>query len=320
MHRGSNKLLVFLVTFLFVIVVLLVPKQSPELSIKTGGNIAEDIMQKVGVAPKDQKQEATLMLGGDVMLGRTVMTTSLDEKNDPRYPFLKIGTEFYDADLAFVNLEAPIIDKCPKSYEGLKFCADPSMLAGLVYAGIDVVNLANNHILNYGEQGLGQTKAFLSQRKIDYTGLGDLVVKKVGGTSFGFLGFDKVTNPDDFTQQEINMIKNADKSVDILVASVHWGNEYQEQPTQKQTQWARQLVENGVDVVVGHHPHWVQTVANIDGKPVYYSLGNLVFDQMWSEKTKEGLVVKLTFSGKEVVDEKLMKIYMKDWAQPEFVK
>lgn len=318
MQRGSNKLMVFLVTFIFVVVVLLVPKQSPELNITTEGNIAEDIMQTVGVAPKDKKQEVTLILGGDVMLGRTVMTTSR-EKNDPRYPFLKIGTELYNADLVFVNLEAPLIDRCPDSYEGLIFCADPSMLAGLVYAGVDIVNLANNHILNYGEQGLGQTKAFLSQRKIDYTGLGDLVVRKVGDTKFGFLGFDKVTNTDDFTEQEINLIKNSNDSVEVLVVSVHWGNEYQEEPTQKQVQWARQLVENGADVVVGHHPHWVQTVANIDGKPVYYSLGNLVFDQMWSEKTKQGLVVKLTFRDKEVVDEKLIKIYMKDWAQPEFV-
>ena len=87
----------------------------------------------------------------------------------------------------------------------------------------------------------------------------------------------------------------------------------------KQRDWATFMVEAGADVIAGHHPHWVQEIEYIDEVPVYYSLGNFVFDQMWSEETKKGLVVKLTFEDGEIVNEELLPTYMSFHAQPEFV-
>lgn len=262
-------------------------------------------------------REVAIILAGDVMLGRTVMIKSLDS-NDPAYPFEKIADELRRADLVFVNLESPVVSDCPRISEGFSFCADPKMAEGLVVAGVDVVSLANNHAGNFGTKGIDETVRILKENGIDTTGLGNLIIKKEGESEFGFLGFDfvsKVPRGSDF-----ELIKDSDGKVDVLIVGVHWGEEYTSNPTNSQKEIAKNLVDAGADVVVGHHPHWVQGVGNIDGHPVYYSLGNLVFDQMWSEETKKGMVVELTFRDGELISDGKLPTYMSSWAQPEFVK
>ena len=261
--------------------------------------------------------EVEVILGGDVMLGRTVMSKSLD-LDDPTYPFRKVADELKEADLVFVNLESPIIEDCPRTHEGLKFCADPRMRKGLALAGIDIVSLANNHSRNYGDEGLEQTKRFLEEENILATGLGELVIKEVRGIKFGFLGFDFVSKkPKD---EDFKLVENSDVEVDVLIIGVHWGGEYSQKVSSSQREWAEGLVNAGADVVVGHHPHWLQEIEYIKAKPIYYSLGNFVFDQMWSEKTREGLLIRLTFKNGEIEREERLPIYISSWAQPEFVE
>ncbi|EKD53151.1 MAG: hypothetical protein ACD_61C00138G0004, partial [uncultured bacterium] len=79
---------------------------------------------------------------------------------------------------------------------------------------------------------------------------------------------------------------------------------------------ARLAIDSGADVVIGHHPHWVQEIETYKGKPVYYSLGNLVFDQMWSEETEKGILVRLTFSGKALVAQEELPVKIFDYGQP----
>jgi poly-gamma-glutamate synthesis protein (capsule biosynthesis protein) len=267
----------------------------------------------------NEQDSVKIILGGDVMLGRSVMATSL-KKNDPVYPFRQIGGVLGLADFIFVNLENPIVAKCPTTNAGMVFCADPRMLEGLKYAGIDMVNLANNHTLNYGTEGLAQTKRHLAEVNIDYTGVGDLVIKKVKDIRFGFLGFDKSEqiNPK-LTITESGLISNSDYKVDVLIVSVHWGTEYKDMASAGVRVLAHEIVALGADVIVGHHPHWVQNVEKINGVPVYYSLGNLVFDQMWSEKTKEGMLIELTFDGTELIGERFIDTYIENLGQPRVV-
>lgn len=275
----------------------------------------------------DLRGETTIILAGDVMLGRSVMTKSLS-LSDPVYPFRKVAEVLKEADLVFVNLENPIVAKCPKDDLGLKFCADPAMVGGLVFSGVDIVTVANNHSLNFGEAGLFETKSFLDEAGILHTGSGNLVVRSQNATKFGFLGFNFVGAK--LTDEELELVRKSDSETDVLIVGVHWGSEYTGVPSDSQKEWARQLVGAGADVIVGHHPHWVQPVEYIDSptspfglrgasKPVYYSLGNFVFDQMWSQKTREGLVVKLTFRGSEIVKEERLPVFMSSWAQPEFI-
>ncbi len=259
----------------------------------------------------------TVILAGDVMLGRTVMTKSLDS-NNPNYPFEKVSNELNEADIVFVNLENPIVVGCPRSSEGLIFCTDPAMAEGLITAGIDIVSLANNHSRNYGENGLSETVEFLDEKEILTTGLGELVVKENKGIKYGFLGFDFISKTPKDNNYEL--VAESVGEVDVLIVSVHWGAEYRSEPAEIQKQWAKELVEAGADVVVGHGPHWVQKMEYINEKPIYYSLGNFVFDQMWSEETKSGLVMKLTFRDGELIKEEELPTYMSSWAQPEFIR
>jgi len=265
----------------------------------------------------NQGSETTIMLTGDVMLGRTVMTKSLDLSN-PSYPFEKVSDELNEADIVFVNLENPMVSNCHRSYESLIFCADPAMVEGLVTAGIDIVNLANNHSRNYGESGLAETIEILDEKEILTTGLGELVVKESKGIKYGFLGFDFISKIP--KENDYKLVAESVGKADVLVVSVHWGAEYRKEPAEIQKQWAKKLVEAGADVVVGHGPHWVQGMEYINEKPVYYSLGNFVFDQMWSEETRKSLVIKLTYRDGKLVKEEELSTYMSSWAQPEFIR
>lgn len=288
------------------------PVLAPDLKNRTELNSVQNFVNNFS-----GKQDISILLTGDIMLGRSVMGVSL-KKGDPTYPFLKVGDTLAGADLVFANLENPIIEKCPSISSGFKFCADPKMIDGLTFAGIDVVNIANNHSGNYGKEGVSQTENFLSKAGIDYTGDGNLVVKEVNGTKFGFLGFDYV----DFApkDKDFQLTSDSKQKVDVLIVAVHWGLEYTTDPTKSQKLIAKNLVGAGADVVYGTHPHWVQSIDHINGKPVYYSLGNFIFDQMWSEETRRGLVMKLTYRDRKLIGEEKLPIYMQNFAQPEWEK
>lgn len=264
-----------------------------------------------------KNKSVTMILGGDVMLGRSVMSESI-KKNDFAYPFRKIAPLMQETDITFVNLENPIIDNCQIHNDGYKFCAVYEMLTGLSYAGVDIVSLANNHSRNYGEEGLVETTRLLSNAGIKFTGLDELEVVKVEEFDVGFLGFDFTSNEPETTDYQL--IQESHAKVDYLVISVHWGVEYTNEPQDYQKFWAKNIVDNGADLIIGHHPHWVQSDEIIEGKPVFYSLGNLVFDQMWSEETKSGMVVKLTINELgETIETERIPTYMVNWAQPDFV-
>lgn len=262
-----------------------------------------------------ENKDVSILLTGDIMLGRSVMTKSLGS-NDPNYPFREVADKLNEADIVFSNLENPIISGCPKTDSGFKFCADPRMIGGLKFAGIDIVNLANNHTLNYGKDGLEETKKILEENQIKWIGDGNLEIIDKQGIKFGFLGFDFVTKEP--TKNDYELVKNSSQKVDVLIVGIHWGKEYSDKATLAQKEIARKLVENGADVIAGHHSHWVQDIEYINEKPVYYSLGNLVFDQSWSEETKKGLAIKLIFRDSKLVKEKKLPIYMRNFAQPEW--
>ena len=267
------------------------------------------------ISSPENPRDVSIILTGDVLLGRTVMTESI-ERGNLSYPFDKVGGVLRQADLVFINLENPVVEGCPKTYESLKFCTDPVMLEGLTRAGVDVVNLANNHTLDYGEKGLEETKAALVNEGIDSVGREQTLVREVGGTKFGFLGFNLIaTGP---KQKELELIRKVKKEVDVVLVAVHWGREYSQTPSPEQKIWARQLIEAGADVIAGSHPHVVQEWEYISGKPVFYSLGNFIFDQMDIDSTKKGLAVRLIFREGKLVNTEELPTYMSDWARPEF--
>lgn len=261
----------------------------------------------------------TVLAGGDLMLGRSVGYKMARDANFA-WPFEKVADVIKGADFSFFNLESPFYHNCPLTNTGMIFCADYRAVEGMVFAGIDGVNLSNNHIRNYGSRGLEETRDLLARSNIGYFGEGENpLIVELKGIKFAFLGFNEVgligENYERLKSLVSDEVVKSKLTADIVIVSFHWGEEYTKTITSHQKELARIAIENGADVVVGHHPHWVQEKEIYHDKPVYYSLGNFVFDQMWSEETRKGVLLKLVFNGRALVGEELLPIVIFDFGQ-----
>jgi len=267
-------------------------------------------------------QPITIIAVGDIMLGRAV-NARMQKNNDFISPFILTVDYLKSADLTFGNLESPFFDNCPITNTGMVFCADYKAVEGLKSAGFDVLNLANNHIYNYGETGLNQTITLLNNNSIHPVGslnshLNDIYHLSIKGTKLAFIGYNLLSS---YKLEEIKKeVGQTKKRVDILILSLHWGNEYQTLPSTAQKEIAHQLVDSGADLIVGHHPHVIQPTEEYNSKLILYSLGNFVFDQPWSEPTKKGLVAKITFENNKITKTEFKQIYIKNLIQPEFTE
>ncbi|HUW24662.1 MAG TPA: CapA family protein [Patescibacteria group bacterium] len=263
--------------------------------------------------PFFKRKAVTLIAVGDVMLGRMVNVQML-KYQDFKYPFLKTASTIAAADITFGNLESPIIDNCPTTSVGMIFCSREEAIEGLKFAGFDVLSIANNHILNHGPEGLSQTTALLNKNGI-LPSSNQLTSYLANKLTFGFLSFDLVTYPKAAVVEEVK--KNANK-VDVLVVSLHWGGEYQKEPLPWQKDLAHQIIDSGAKVIIGHHPHVTQPTEKYQSGLIFYSLGNFIFDQPWSEKTKKGKIAKVVFEGKNIKSYEEIAIYIADYSQPQF--
>lgn len=264
-------------------------------------------------APK-QKQTATLLFVGDIMLSRNVGRV-MAEQNDWSYPFLKVADTLASADLTFGNLEGPISSRGVKQGSIYSFRADPRSVEGLARAGFDVVSLANNHIWDYGKEAFLDTLDMLTNADISYAGGGaDFkaahwpAVWEANGMKVAFLAYTNLV-PASFTKdgaqpatafidiaQMTTDIKSAKAQADAVVASFHWGEEYQTAHNAYQERIAKAAIDAGALLVIGHHPHVAQEVERYNGGVIAYSLGNFVFDQNFSEDTRTGLALRVTLA------------------------
>jgi poly-gamma-glutamate capsule biosynthesis protein CapA/YwtB (metallophosphatase superfamily) len=264
---------------------------------------------------KPDEPTITLVTTGDVMLGRSV-NLQIIKNNNPGFPFEKVASFLSPADITYINLENPLTDPCPQTDEGMIFCAPTSSAKGLTYAGFDVVNLANNHTKNFGQAGYQQTIDALNKESILYSDSDNLAEVHEGDTKFGFLGFDLVSKKmlENDIKSKIAIAKNR---VDILVVGFHWGQEYSKTPSEYQRKIARLAIDSGADLIIGHHPHVVQSIEVYKDKVIFYSLGNFVFDQLWSEETRKGELARFVFKDKKLVSYGVIPIYINNFYQPE---
>ena len=250
----------------------------------------------------------TVGLVGDLGLGRHITSTAR-AKNDFFWSFRQISPWLSQNDFNVANLESPIIKDCPFGPTGtFTFCGDPKFVPHL---NNFVLNLNNNHMLNYGQDGLKQTKAYLSNSFYE-----DFFIKKVGDLSFGFLGYDFITYPKTSTADLLKKIKSVRPLVDYLIISIHWGNEYLPQPEKWRIELAHQMIDAGADVIHGHHPHVWQGTETYKDKLIFYSFGNFIFDQSWSYETSHSQIARLTFTKNQPITYQLFPIEIKFNSQP----
>lgn len=112
----------------------------------------------------------------------------------------------------------------------------------------------------------------------------------------------------------------AKKAADVVVVIFHWGVEYRDQPDERQKYLGHLAIDAGADLVIGNHPHWIQPVEIYQDKLITYAHGNLIFDQEWSQKTKEGVIGKYTFYDDKLIDVEYLPIYIENWGQPKFLE
>lgn len=252
----------------------------------------------------------TLLFTGDVMLGRSV-NKNIQQSHDPHWPFIYVRDLLRSADITYINLENPLITNCPVTDTGMKFCGDIGSVVGLTYAGIDVASLANNHASNFGPAGLEETIRTLESNNIRAIGGDRFTTISIEDHKYTFYSFNDIG--EDAMQ---TMSKFPKQDNELIIVTFHWGSEYQSKPSNRQITLAHLAIDNGADLVVGAHPHWVQTSEVYKGKPIYYSLGNFIFDQEWSLATKKGLVIRLTYRGLELVKSEELPVFIQNYGQP----
>ena len=294
---------------------------------------------KAAILPAPEEPvKNVLLFGGDVMLSRTV-GQQLEKYKDFAWPFRQVADVFWVADIAVINLESPFLQT--KNYfvptGSFYFKADPRSIEGLNLAGIDLVALANNHFGNQGQKGMADTFSWLEENKINYVGAGrneteahEGKIIESRGVKFGFLAYAYPETADvatgklaGFANMDLEKMKldvaTLRPQADVLIILMHAGIEYTTEPNWQQKDFAHEAISAGVDLIVGHHPHWPQKFELYQGKPIFYSLGNLVFDQMWSMETRQGAVLRLDFEDKKIIQAEIMPVQIEDYGQPAFM-
>jgi poly-gamma-glutamate synthesis protein (capsule biosynthesis protein) len=258
-------------------------------------------------APPPPPAATRLVFGGDVMLSRYVGRLARQHQ-DPAWPFRQLAPYLRGADIAFVNLESPFSDRPAPAEKGMIFKAEPAMIEGLVLAGIDVVSTANNHARDQGSYGLDYTLRWLGQHGIRAAGTGADVVLERNGVQFGFLAYTYDQSNGNYPNQDsrvamLDIVRMTEEvarmrlKADVVIVSMHAGDEYRARPNRQQTDFARAAIDSGAAVVAGHHPHVAQPVERYRDGVIFYSLGNLVFDQFQRTETQQGLLAEVVFRG-----------------------
>ncbi|MCI0478994.1 CapA family protein [Candidatus Uhrbacteria bacterium] len=267
---------------------------------------------------------ASIVLVGDVMLDRNV-AARIRRAGDDAYPFRKMRDDprFTEADLRVLNLEGPVTTRRAAPDKGeVDFMFDPRFVQVLKDVGFDAASQANNHTLDQGRAGADDSRKRLLAGGLlafgDQSDEGAVAVATttVRGRRIALVGFDETSAKLDEAAASTTLAL-ARRSADTVIAVMHWGAEYQDTPLRSVQERAHWLIDRGVDVVVGGHPHWAQGISVYKGKPILWSLGNFVFDQDWSVKTKQGLTVRLTVSDVETAIE--LNPVQIDASQPRFL-
>lgn len=253
-----------------------------------------------------------ILVGGDILLDRGV--DKYLEKNGFDYPYNNIRDEIQKSHIAFANLECPLTGRGKPALKRpeLIFRGSTENASALKAAGFDVLNLANNHTMDQGREGLMDTIELLESSGLRVLGAGSSryearkpVFIEKESTRIGFLGYndfppegyivdeDKadVARPDIKTLGE--EVKAAREQCDFLVVSFHWGKEFDRYPGERQREMAHTAIDSGAGIVIGHHPHILQNVEEYEGKLIFYSLGNFVFDRQLHEGTDETVMLDM---------------------------
>lgn len=264
---------------------------------------------------------------GKIMIravGDIMMTGSMEEvvkEKGYEYPFSETRQILLNSDICFANLESPLTEGGTRvSDKKFTFKMPPESLDALIHAGFNLFSLANNHILDYGEEGLNSTLQLLRSKKVNFAGAGENLkaarrpaILEARGIKVGFLAYS-LTFPTDFYASPSKPgtvfghlkflkkdLKSLRKKVDLIIVSFHWGGALMKYPKDYQIELAHQAIQSGADLVFGHHPHVVQGIERYRKGIIFYSLGNFVFGS-YSKNARRSIIAGITW-GQEGIEQ-----------------
>ncbi len=290
-----------------------------------------------GDTPAPPKPEVSLVFAGDIMLGRGV-ATSVDKNFAGDYNALFQNADYFkNADIAFANLEGPISDRGRNVGSKYSFRFVPDVKYALQNSGLDVLSVANNHAGDWTIDAFADTLMHLADVGITTIGGGankaeaeTVKILEKNGVKVGYIGFTDV-GPDWLAAKEtetgillakdkdfVDIVSRAKSQVDILVVSIHFGEEYLNNThTKRQETLAKQAIDAGATIVAGHHPHVAEDVEYYKNGLIIYSLGNYIFDQYFSKETMRGLMAFVTVDKNKILRAEFMDNVLNTKYQPE---
>lgn len=239
------------------------------------------------------------MFLGDFMLDRS--NRNLIDRRGLDWMTKEISNIFLNKDLIVINLEGTITDKNSVSVGTVEtekghfiFTFNPERTKNFLEENkIGIANLGNNHITNFGAEGVLETKKNLQNFGVDYFGdptdQNNFLVKDIEGMKIGFVNYNAFSKIN--SAETMENIRKAKKQSNFVIVYTHWGAEYALLENETQRKLAHDFIDNGADLIIGTHPHVIQPVEIYKNKAIFYSLGNFIFDQYFSEDVKERLAV-----------------------------
>ena len=309
--------------------VVITPTETPEPTLHSSATPSPTSTAEPTSIPRTR-----LLFTGVIVPARCVQA-AIDEYQDYDYLYDEVRDVIQGADIAIGTLNATISDYPPRTG-----CLPTYVLVGgsenadaMQRAGFDLMSVATNHIKNCGLNNCGDRAFFDTMENLGRVGITPVgagenlqaamqpVVVEVNGVRFGIISLGQLepmafateNSPGIAVLTEENFtsaIKAAREVADVVIAMPHWGPEDVPTPNWSQRNLAQVAVESGADLVVGNHTHVVQAVQQIDGVPVFYGLGNFVFDQNWDLHHQQGVILVVTFEGIELVDYRLIPTHV----------
>jgi hypothetical protein len=277
-----------------------VPDKSDEKDITE--TLDEEPTPVISPVKETKKSEILISSVGDCTLGTDISfnkSTSLpviyQKSNDPEYLFKNVSGIFEKDDFTVANLETTFTNATVERPKTFNFKGDPELANSLILGSIEAVNLSNNHIYDYNQKGFNDTIKTLNEKKIEFFGEGYKLITTIKDVKFGFLGYQGWTNDKKLLEKLKGDIESLKKENCIVIINFHWGQERKYYPNAIQKELAHYAIDNGADLIIGHHPHVIQGIEKYKDRYICYSMGNFCFGGNSNPSDKDTFIFQSKF-------------------------
>lgn len=282
-------------------------KEEPQSETKTESANKEGQKPEKQETPEVQETTITISAAGDCTLGtdegfnyKRSFKGKYDAVQDPAYFFQNVQPVFAQDDLTIVNMEGTLTEETTREPKQFAFKGDAEYAKILTAGAVETANLANNHSFDYGKKSYEDTITALEAEGISSFGYERTAVMDIKGVKVGLAGVYELAEHIDCKQDLLDNIASLkEQGAQIIIVSFHWGQEKENVPNDVQVELAHTAIDNGADLVLGHHPHVLQGIEEYKGKNIVYSLGNFCFGGNSAPSDMDTMIFQQTFTVKD---------------------